>query len=235
MDNFLPQPENGIKTASTQPRGGCFSVLFAPIFILICVFAFLLMAMGETTQPWELGAAGRTANATAASSQDSLLAPFFAPSVLFWEDEIIAWAEEWNLDPNLVATIMQIESCGDPRALSPSGAMGLFQVMPYHFTTSDAPYNPNTNAMRGLAYLSKAMDTYSTIRLAFASYNGGIGTAAKPDSLWPQETIRYVYWGTNIYKDASKAKTTSPTLEEWFSAGGTHLCEQANSRLGLKP
>jgi hypothetical protein len=130
---------------------------------------------------------------------------------------------------------MQIESCGDPRALSRAGAIGLFQVMPYHFAADEAPYNPDTNAKRGMAYLNKSLNTYQNVRLAFAGYNGGIGTAAKPESGWPQETIRYAYWGTGIYKDASSQKPSSPRLAEWLAAGGASLCRQAEERLGINP
>jgi soluble lytic murein transglycosylase-like protein len=113
--------------------------------------------------------------------------------------------------------------------------MGLFQVMPYHFSAHEAPYQPNTNAKRGMAYLSKALSTYQDVRLAFAGYNGGIGTAAKHESAWPRETVRYVYWGTGIYKDANDFKKNSPRLNEWLSSGGASLCRQAEERLGISP
>ena len=158
------------------------------------------------------------------------------PSVQYWEEDILHWAAKWDLDPNLIATVMQIESCGDPQALSHAGAIGLFQVMPYHFSADEEPYKPNTNARRGMAYMNKALDTYNNdIRLAFASYNGGIGTAAKAESYWPNETVRYVYWGTGIYAEAQKGKQNSARLEEWLGAGGYSLCQQANQRLGITP
>jgi hypothetical protein len=130
---------------------------------------------------------------------------------------------------------MQIESCGDPRALSHAGAMGLFQVMPYHFVSTEAPYHPDTNAKRGMAYLQKALNTYQQVPLAFAGYNGGIGTAAKPQSAWPRETVRYTYWGTGIYADAANGDEHSPRLAEWLGAGGASLCRQAEERLGILP
>ena len=55
------------------------------------------------------------------------LARLFTPEVLYWEDKILKWSEKYGLDPNLVATVMQIESCGDPQARSGAGAMGLFR------------------------------------------------------------------------------------------------------------
>lgn len=230
---------NRMETTSTEPSGGCFSAILSPFILIFGLVAFFRLATGETTRPWDLIVDLKPQEVQSASvgnsPKRSTLAPFFAPSVLFWEEDIIRWAKEWDLDPNLVATVMQIESCGDPQALSYVGAMGLFQVMPYHFSATEAPFHPDTNAKRGMAYLQKALNTYNQVRLAFAGYNGGIGTAAKPESAWPRETIRYTYWGTGIYGDANKGKNNSPRLEEWFGAGGASLCRQAEERLGIRP
>lgn len=243
------EERNRMETTSTQPGGGCFSAILSPLIFIFGIMAFFRMANGETTRPWDLivdfkpmesvtitiGSPDTEAdsNFSAAPAASTGIAPFFAPSVQYWESDILRWGAEWGLDPNLIATVMQIESCGDPRALSHAGAMGLFQVMPYHFTSTEAPYNPDTNAKRGMAYLQKALNTYQSERLAFAGYNGGIGTAAKPESAWPNETIRYAYWGTGIYQDALDGKQTSPRLEEWLGAGGASLCRQAAERLGI--
>jgi soluble lytic murein transglycosylase-like protein len=187
--------KNSTETTSTQPRGGCFTAIFSPLIILFGLLFTIQIFTGETTRPWDLISEAIPVSAHAVEAESaptiSSLAPFFAPSVQYWEKEILRWAADWELDPNLIATVMQIESCGDPRALSYVGAMGLFQVMPYHFSPEEAPYNPETNAKRGMAYLSQALNTYQDIRLAFAGYNGGIGTAAKHETNWPQETIRY--------------------------------------------
>lgn len=237
MSRSTFQKKDRTKAASTQPRGGCFSV---PFFLLLALSAIFLIATGETTQPWDLPVPRNELpdqNAKRGESPENLpgISPIFTPQVRYWEADILRWANEWDLDPNLVAAVMQIESCGDPSAVSRSGAMGLFQVMPYHFEPAEQPYNPKTNALRGLAYLAKALDTHNSIRLAFAGYNGGIGGASKPESAWASETTRYVYWGTNIYRDARQGKLSSPTLEEWLAAGGASLCAQAGQRLGIRP
>src|SRR5260221_12692591 len=63
----------------------------------------------------------------------SLLSGVFTPQVQYWSPLIHAWAQAYHVDPNLIATVIQIESCGDPTAVSLAGAQGLFQVMPGHF------------------------------------------------------------------------------------------------------
>lgn len=168
------------------------------------------------------------------SPAEATLAPLFTPEVHYWTDWIRRWAEQTNLDPNMIATIMQIESCGDPLARSPAGAMGLFQVMPYHFATGEDPYDPVTNAYRGLNYLQSALKaSHGDVRLAFAAYNGGLGVIERSEILWFSETQRYAYWASGIYADAQRGRRESPRLQEWLLAGGLSLCQQARQRLGL--
>jgi soluble lytic murein transglycosylase-like protein len=175
------------------------------------------------------GAAAESAAAVPAPSQKAEitpgLAPVFASPVLLWGADILRWSEGYGLDPNLVATVMQIESCGNPRAVSRSGAQGLFQVMPYHFAAGEDMQDPEVNARRGLAYLAEALlRAEGDVERALAGYNGGHGMIARNPSEWPLETQRYAFWGAGIYADAAAGLTSSPRLEEWLAAGGFSLC-----------
>ena len=162
------------------------------------------------------------------------ISPIFRIEIQHWADSISKWAAASQLDPNLVATIMQIESCGDPRARSSAGAMGLFQVMPFHFYTTDDPYNPNTNAARGLAYLTRSLATAGgDARLAMAGYNGGIGVISRAEWNWSAQTKRYVQYGAPIYEDAKNGANSSTALNDWYEKYGVSLCRQAHQRLGL--
>lgn len=162
------------------------------------------------------------------------IAPFFTPEVQNWAPQIIAWANEFGIDPNMAATVMQIESCGDPNAESSAGAQGLFQVMPFHFSPGEVMQDPDTNARRGMAYLALGMEqTGGDTSRTFAGYNGGHGTAARSWDTWPAETQRYYVWSTGIYKDAIAGSNSSETLNQWLNAGGASLCRQAAARLGL--
>jgi soluble lytic murein transglycosylase-like protein len=165
--------------------------------------------------------------ATDVSSQTQI-SPVFTPSVLRWSDSIDAWSDQSGLDANLIAAVMQIESCGDPHAASPSGALGLFQVMPDHFRPGDDPFDPDTNARRGLEYLSSSFRLADQDPgLAMAGYNGGHSVIALPPADWPSETRRYVDWGTGILSDIASGQVRSPTLDRWLQAGGASLCLRA--------
>jgi hypothetical protein len=164
----------------------------------------------------------------------STLSASFTPEIQFWGDNIVRWSAPFGLDPNLAATVMQIESCGDPRATSRSGAMGLFQVMPFHFHVTDEPYNPETNASRGLAYLKKSLETANgDARLALAGYNGGIGVISRGEWTWPAETKRYVLFGWPIYSATKSTGSSNEAVQDWYVKYGASLCRQASTRLGL--
>ena len=208
---------------------GCFSGFMLVPLTVIFISAILGSLAFKKTNPLHM-----TSMDSMPDSIPSNLSPIFRREVLYWADSIVRWASASNLDPNLVATIMQIESCGDPRATSSVGAMGLFQVMPFHFSATDDPYNPETNAARGLAYLAHSLATANgDTRLAMAGYNGGIGVIPRSEWNWHAETKRYVQYGAPIYSDAISGITSSNALNEWYSNYGVSLCNQASQRLGL--
>jgi len=179
-----------------------------------------------TTQLWNFSLDDSTAS--------SGLSPIFTPEIQYWGKDIVRWANAASVDPNLAAVVMQIESCGDPQALSRSGAIGLFQVMPFHFHRGENGYHPETNALRGLNYLSRSLEKAGgNPRLALAGYNGGIGVISRSEWTWPSETKRYVFYGAPIYEDARSGATSSAMLGEWYRKYGAGLCRQANRRLGI--
>jgi len=206
--------------AEQEQGGGCLSgFLIPPLAVLLVSLALAALAM---SQP-----ASASPHPTAALPAHGL-APFFRPEVLHWRDAILRWAAAAQVDPNLAAVVMQIESCGDPRARSRSGAMGLFQVMPFHFAAADNPYDPDTNALRGLSYLARSLQAASgDARLALAGYNGGISVIARGDWTWAAETQRYVRYGAPMYADAQRGASQSAALDEWYASYGVGLCRQA--------
>lgn len=162
------------------------------------------------------------------------LSPVFTREVKYWEPQILNWSAMYGVDPNIIATIMQIESCGNPEAESYAGAKGLFQVMPFHFAAGESMLDPETNAMRGLAFFNEQLRyTKGDIPLSFAGYNGGYAASGGNYPNWPNETQRYFYWAKGIYEEAISGYEESPTLSEWLAAGGAAGCQRAATRLGL--
>jgi hypothetical protein len=256
MSRSRPQTHDQWQTAAASENGsGCFSgYLIPPLAILVIVGLLTLLALNTPIPTAALPADSPTPliqpEAPSMNSSEQVtpaalfsidsstaltgLSPIFTEEVQHWAKDILRWAAAASVDPNLAAVVMQIESCGDPRALSRSGAMGLFQVMPFHFHVGENPFAPDTNALRGLNYLSRSLATGNgNPRLALAGYNGGIGVISRSEQNWPAETKRYVYYGAPIYEDALRGAASSPMLEGWYGKYGAGLCNQAHKRLEL--
>lgn len=209
------RPRNRRKTAT-----GCLSgFLIPPLTALLVGGLLAILAFNVQSAPADDGAG---------------ISSIFTPEVQWWEADILRWAEQSGVDPNLAATVMQIESCGDPFARSYAGASGLFQVMPFHFEPGEDHFDPSTNAKRGLDYLRLSLDTANNDpRLALAGYNGGVGVIGWGETSWHAETSRYARWGIGIYLEALSGTGQSPTLQDWLAAGGASLCAQARQNLGI--
>jgi len=234
--------EYGRPAGSNIRRPSPAGYLHIPIALSITMAALLLISKGWISMKKAVQRGANTIEVSAPgpviqlshfdtpSDMASPIAPLFAEEVLQWSDDILRWADIYDLDPNLIATVMQIESCGHPEAVSRAGAEGLFQVMPYHFAEGENSFDPDTNAHRGMEYLRRSLDLAGCdTSLALAGYNGGHGVISMHRSEWAAETLRYVYWGTGIYNDARKNKSGSDRLEEWLQSGGASLCASSNS------
>lgn len=228
MPRARSQTHDDWQTAAPSEHGsGCLSLLSLPVLSVLLITCLIAAFARYVSLPLP---------ARAAQPNSTNLAPIFTREVQHWGPDVQRWANASSLDPNLVATVMQIESCGDPRARSSAGAAGLFQVMPFHFRFGENLYDPETNALRGVDYLARSFKAANgDIRLTLAGYNGGIGVIARAEWTWAAETRRYVRYGAPIYEDARSGKTSSPMLEEWYRKYGAGLCRQASERLGIFP
>ncbi|MBX3061666.1 MAG: transglycosylase SLT domain-containing protein [Anaerolineae bacterium] len=174
----------------------------------------------------QIAVSGTTAEQVLAQAATTALSSVFTAEVLFWKTQIAVWSVTYQIDANLIATVMQIESCGNPSVGSSAGAQGLFQVMPFHFAQGEDMHDVETNARRGLEYLQGALRlAQNDVELALAGYNGGYGAIY---GRWAAETQRYAYWGSGIYAEAISGAATSATLAQWLAAGGSSLCRSAS-------
>jgi hypothetical protein len=88
------------------------------------------------------------------------------------------YAQRYQRDPDLILSIMRIESAFDPRAVSKMGAMGLMQVMPQWIDVLDIQcdlYDPECNVKYGLQILGAYEQMYGNLDMALTAYNRGPG------------------------------------------------------------
>lgn len=236
INDSLPSAQAGSKPAQRPPMLFILLAVFATILGLLTAMSHVQGSADNSHTAASESVDARAINASIAATSGNLLSPAFTAEVQHWAPEILAWAQTYALDPDMIATIMQIESCGDPNAVSSAGAQGLFQVMPFHFAAGEDMQDPDTNARRGLNYLRERLtQTSGDYGRAFAGYNGGHVAAGSSWDYWAAETQRYYIWSKGIYDEVSQGLTESQTLQQWLAAGGASLCRQAASRLGLAP
>ena len=105
---------------------------------------------------------------------------------LTYQEEILASAKEFDLEPSLVCGVIFTESAFRPGAKSNVGALGLMQLMPatgleeaallnIEGVTADRLTEPALNIRLGCNYLRKLLDEFGTESVALAAYNAGPG------------------------------------------------------------
>lgn len=185
-------------------------------------------------------------------NEDKSITISWLPStVTRWKSPINEMSKKYNVDPNVVAIIMTLESGGYSKADSEAGAQGLMQVMPVtakdiaakHLREPRKKYDladPRTNIEFGTAYLAHLRDVFGevnqgpswnyTVELVAAGYNGGPGAANsiyKGDGLQATETVVYSRDAFNMWRERHSAK--SPTFDRWKERGGTILLDKAKA------
>ena len=128
-------------------------------------------------------------------------------NVGFSQEEIDAAIEQaaarHNVDPNLVRSVVKVESNFNPNAVSRKGAMGLMQLMPATARSLNVsnPFDPQQNVDAGVRHLKQLLESYGgDVRLSLAAYNAGAGAVARSAGV-PRfaETRNYVRRITELY------------------------------------
>jgi hypothetical protein len=91
-----------------------------------------------------------------------------------WRALIDQAAAQYGIDGDAIQAVMMIESGGNERAQSPAGAIGLMQVMPFHWGAGEDPWNPQQNIAKGAGILADNFRRYGSWDKAVAAYLGAV-------------------------------------------------------------
>lgn len=117
------------------------------------------------------------------------------PQNLPFREPIASAARAADLDPWLVASVVQAESAFDPTAVSRAGAAGLMQLMPAAAAEHEVRevFDPVENLRGGAEHLRIMLDRFESLPLALAAYNAGASTVERYQGIPPyKETRDYV-------------------------------------------
>jgi len=138
-------------------------------------------------------------------------------------------ALRFGIPTSWITAVMQAESRGVVRAVSPKGAMGLMQIMPdtwsglrSRYRLGADPFDPHDNILAGAAYLRELHDRYGELGF-LAAYNAGPGryedhlATGRP---LPAETRAYVAALTPSLHDGGSAPGNFITaiIRSWMDA-----------------
>jgi hypothetical protein len=186
----------------------------------------------------------------------TITANWLPPTVKQYHTTIETMAKRYNLDPNLVAIIMTLESGGFGAADS-GQARGLMQITPgtankiaREYLTEPIQlydlFNPSTSIEFGTAYLAKLRDAYAIpdhgankaiidayiVELIAANYNGG-PTAAQAiqngEGLHDTQVVVYSRDVFNMWRE--RHAKSSPTFDRWKERGGSELIDKAQAAM----
>lgn len=160
--------------------------MFSPIFKVFCIVSLIaIFATGCSTLR---GNAQQKSQKLAQGIQRAYaINPSTAQRI---SPYIIEGSEKHDVDPILIAAIIQQESNYRSNARSPSGAVGLMQVIPSYWRAicGSNLYDERTNVLCGSHILSDYHDKAGSWKKATAYYN--VGPAGYERSFWTRWKVR---------------------------------------------
>jgi len=125
------------------------------------------------------------------------------------QQSIEIYSRQYQVDPDLIRAMIQVESNFDAGAVSIAGAQGLMQIMPE--TQRDLglkdPFDADSNVEAGVRYYRWLLNRFQDQQLALAAYNAGPSRVEEYQGIPPfQETQNYVKRVLDIYNNSKQAR-----------------------------
>ncbi|QJX80809.1 transglycosylase SLT domain-containing protein [Priestia megaterium] len=131
---------------------------------------------------------------------------------------ILKYADEYDMDPVLIAAVIKKESDFNPEEPSPAGALGLMQFMPGtapEWGVTDRT-DPEQSIKGGTRYLKSLIDSFDgSVPQALYAYNWGIGNLGnlmKETGVKPDEELGSL-GNTDIWDKADLPYKKRPSIE----------------------
>jgi hypothetical protein len=162
--------------------------------------------------------------------------PAAQPAATGIDEAVERIAAQHSLPPQLIHSVIKVESNYNPYAVSNKGALGLMQLIPQtarRFGVNNV-FNPEENIQGGAKYLRYLLDLFDgNYPLALAAYNAGEGAVAKFGGIPPyaqtQNYVLQVHKQLEAAKKAAGSKqpaVAAPKPVEAKESGPAHIVEE---------
>ena len=102
-------------------------------------------------------------------------------------------SQKYKVDPALIRAVIKVESNFNPQAISPSGALGLMQLMPETAEKMGVKdvFDPEQNIIGGTKYLKYLLTIFNEdLFLSLSAYNAGENIVKKYMTIPPYEQTK---------------------------------------------
>lgn len=159
--------------------------------------------------------------------------PSSASTITPFDPIIEKYANQYNLDPLLVRSMIATESGFNPKAVSTKGARGLMQLMPATASRLGVRnvFDPEENIRGGTRHMRSLLDTFNNnLDLSLAAYNAGENLVQRvgriPNIKETHDYVRSVtkkYGGNETTILTAEQPRTPPTFRWVDQKGVLHL------------
>jgi soluble lytic murein transglycosylase-like protein len=136
-------------------------------------------------------------------------------------------AQRHRVDPNLVRSMIRVESNFNSRAVLHKGALGLMQLMPATARELKVqnPLDPAQNVDGGVRHLKGLLETFNgDVELSLAAYNAGEGAVKRKGGVPNyKETKNYVRRITELYGSGNALSSGRSQIRATYDADGRRV------------
>jgi len=203
-----------LKDAPYPARSGAAMRKFCASFLALALFSSALFAFVRPAQ----AASHRLPSTPQTVAAYATVIRHVNPEMPKWQSRdfarrVLANAERWRLDVNMLVAIVTVESHWHTHAISRAGAIGLGQLMPGTAALLGVnPRNSGENLSGAARYLHGLMQRFGTnYDLVFAAYNAGPKAVETFGGIPPyDETQHYVVKVMSAWHSLQQAVRLSP-------------------------
>lgn len=141
-----------------------------------------------------------------------------------WRPQIDEWAVSYDVDRDVIATVLQVQTCGNKHfSHDIENRHGLFGVKRSDFASGLDPYDLDTNVKVGMGILDQVYHQTNEVGLVFAGWKSRNAMISSFDA-WPREAMRF-YWDALPIYNGAKSGDGGAAAREWLaSPNGQYLC-----------